>query len=182
MKIYLYDRQEAIKNGCYKRVVTYEKLKSIGLLVINCILAIALTAFLTIIMGLLTKLYVLSYFGFVIFPIVFFFVMIGVPIIYSKDYNKRTVWLYRAIIKDENNKIWLVEQNILAIAGSSYINEKDEFYKIFKNEKFGTVTELKNLKIQKESKKYYICTYEDLNGNNKTIEIAKAYKNLKEVL
>lgn len=102
-----------------------------------------------------------------------------ITIIFLKEYNKRSAWLRKALIKDENNKIWLVEQTD---KDPSYINEKDEFYKIFKKEKPGAVTELKNLKMVKENKRYYVCTYIDSNGNNKTIEIAKAYKDLKEAL
>jgi len=178
MKIYLYDRQEAIKNGCYRRIGTYERFKSISLLILTAVLILAL-AFLISILGILLEFWILSNLGiYILVPIAFIISVFVIPIIYSKEDNKRIVWLYRAIIKDESNKIWLVEQD----NNSSYINEKDEFYKIFKNEKDGTVTELKNLKIVKESKRYYICTYQDINENDKIIEIAKAYKNLKEVL
>lgn len=181
MKVYSYNRQEAIKNNCYKKITAYEKLKSISLLMLISVFSLAIS-FLIFIIGILLELEVLEYLGLILVPICFIITVFIIPIKYSNEYNKCSVWLYRAIIKDEKNKIWLVEQNISEIISLPYINEKDEFYKIFKKEKAGTVTELKNLKMLKENKKYYICTYQDVNDEIKTIEIVKAYKNLKEVL
>lgn len=179
MKIYLYDRKEAIKNGCYVKVSGYEKFKSICLLILICILIVAFSFFIPIIF-LLLNWYSLATSGLIILlPIGFIIAVFVIPIKYYKEYNKRSTWLFRAIIKDENNKIWQVMPIDKRYA---LIIKRDEFYKVFKNEINGTVTELKNIKMLKENKKYYVCAYEDLNGDNKTIEIPKAYKDLKEVL
>ncbi|HIU40486.1 MAG TPA: hypothetical protein IAB68_04220 [Candidatus Aphodocola excrementigallinarum] len=179
MKIYLYDRKEAIKNSCYIRSGYYENIKSISLLVLICILIVAFSFFIPIICILL-KWYSLANFGLIILlPIGFIIAAFIIPIKYSKEYNKCSAWLGKAIIKDENNKIWLVYP---IHEDSVFITKRDEFYKVFNKEMNGVVTELKNIKMVKENKRYYICTYEDSNGNNKTIEIAKAYKDLKEVL
>ena len=180
MKIYLYDRKEAIKNGCYKYVHPYKNFISISLLCINCALILALV-FLTMIVGLLTRISALVYFGFIILPIAFLFAVILMPIIYANENNNLKIWLYRAIVKDENSNIYLVEQKD-KLATRTFINEKDIFKKIFNKEREGIITKLNNIKLVKETKKYYICSYNDQNDNNKIIKIAKAYKDIKEVL
>lgn len=179
MKIYFYDRKEAIKNGCYVNLSVYEILKSISLVILICILIVAFSFFIPIICILLKWDFLADLGLIILLPIGFIIAGFIVPIKYSKEYNKCSAWLGKAIIRDENNKIWLVypiHEDFV------FITKRDEFYKVFNKEINGVVTELKNIKMVKENKRFYVCTYEDSNGNNKTIEIAKAYKDLKEVL
>lgn len=179
MKIYLYDRKEAIKNNCYKSVIEYEILKDIIKLILKCLLIFALP-FLIAILSVTYEFYFLSDFALYIIVLICFIISVFImPINYVKERKKCVIWFYRALIKDENDKIWLVEQEY---KHTSYLNEKDEFYRIFKNEKLGIVTELKDLKMIKESRKFYTCVYKDNDNSDKIIEIAKAYKDLKEVL
>lgn len=180
MKFYLYDRQEAIENRCYKNIHSYKKFINISLLGIKGTLIIGL-GFLIAIVGILIEFWTLAYLGLILLPILFLYGVIVMPIIYVNDYKNCKIWLYRAIVKDTNSNFFIVEQKD-KLAATYFINEKDIFKKIFNKEIEGIITELNNIKLIKETKKYYICTYVDQNNSNQTIKIVKAYKNLKEVL
>lgn len=72
MKIYLYDRKEAIKNGCSKRVVEYEILKEFFKLILKCVFVFALP-FLIMLLSARYGFYSLGYFAlYIILPIFFY--------------------------------------------------------------------------------------------------------------
>ena len=170
MKIYNYDRIEAIKNGCYTCLNTYKILKDVLIWVGLLILFAA---------GVIIPLLIYDFdyqFISILFLILFFGTCIVLPFIYFNERNKNGIWLYRAFIR-KKDKVWMIEQ----IPDIDHINSSNEFVNIFDGNISGKIVPLNQLKLIRETTKKYYCTYVNENGNSENIEIIKAYKNLKEV-
>ena len=92
-----------------------------------------------------------------------------------------------AFILDDNNSLWFVEQfdksydNPKATDDKAYIDIMDKCKKSKKTNK-GKAIELRDIYIQQETRKYYICKYTNSRGYIEQIKILKAYEDIKEII
>ena len=174
MKVFKYSRKEALKNKSYSKMSVkprlYFVLGLIGLIALIALL-IMLSAFLS--------------FAFTMILIIL--AMFGFPIAFALYFVNNNNWFTRAFILDDNNSLWFVEQfdksydNPNATNDKAYIDIMNK-YKESKKTNKGKAIELRDIYIQQETRKYYICKYTNSRGYIEQIKILKSYDDIKEIL
>lgn len=173
MKVFKYSRKEALKNKSYSNMSIkprlYFVLELIGLI------------------GLIALLIMLSAFlGFAFTMILIILAMFGFPIAFALYFGSNNNWFTRAFILDDNNSLWFVEQfdksydNPKATDDKAYIDIMDKCKKSKKTNK-GKAIELRDIYMQQETRKYYICKYTNSKGYIEQIKILKAYEDIKKI-
>ena len=185
MNLFKYSRKEAIKNNCYDKMA----LEPRKAFLIRCMMPVLILLLLFIfgafyLPEFLVELFIENSF---MQYIIIIAILIGYPTYYALTFVKNNNWFVTAFIKDENNEIWYIEQN-----DKSYDNERAtddgtyikilNDYKENKKNLSGKAIKLENIKFLNETKKYYICSYKDEQGQVKELKILKAYENIKNIL
>ena len=174
MKVFKYNRREAITNACYSYMAIAPK----RYFILFCLLPVILLIVVAILLA--------DFLTFGATIIIVIFIMFFIPIAYSMYFANNNGWFSRAFVLDDKDVLWSVQQ-----FNSSYSNKKlrddNEFisimekYKSSKSTNRGIAIKLKDIKVIQDTKKYYICSYQD-KKQTKQIKILKAYQGLKEIL